>query len=98
MSCLQDFKVWKIFQKYIFVSEKYLVCKLCIFEHKRMYICIMDIVNCYILETRSAEQLIRNVLFAKFVVALEKANNISRVLIYNSYIFLCTKVLVSCQL
>ena len=76
----------------------YLVCKLFIFEHKRMYICIMDIVNCYILETHSAEYLIRNILFAKFAVALEKANNISRVSIYNSYFFLCTKVLESCQL
>ena len=66
MACLQDFKVWKIFQKYIFVSEKYIVCKLFIFEHKHMYICIMDIVNCYILETRFAEDLIMNVLFARF--------------------------------
>ena len=63
-----------------------------------MYICIMDIVNCYILETCSAEHLIMNVLFAKFSVTFEKANNISRVLIYNSYIFLCTKVVESCQL
>ena len=56
----------KIFEKYIFVSKKYLVCKLFIFERKHMYICIMDLVICYLFETHFAEDLIMNGLFARF--------------------------------